>query len=312
MFEGPIKLIKGAKKISLLTHKDAGGDGDALGSLLSFSFALSKLDREIYPVLDETISSNFSFLPGLEMLDKEIRKDVDLVILLDFADLKRGSFTPPPVPSILIDHHPRGDLYNSCTFKIHDEKAASTTEILYFLINQLGVPIDKEIAHALLVGIFSDTNGFQNPNTTPRTLGVASSLLSHGVRIESIAKHIFYDKSTPVLKLWGRAMSRLWRNEKYNLLVTALHSSDFLECGAERESAEGLVNFLSLTTIPSASGILFLVEENGRIKGSLRTQKEGVDVSRLAQILGGGGHKKAAGFEVEGGLKNKEGAWKIV
>jgi len=316
MFEGPVELINKAKKILLLTHKEAGGDGDALGSLLGLSFALSKLEKKIYSFLDGEISSNFSFLPGLEMLDGEITDKLDLLILLDFAELQRGSWNGrekliKKIPSILIDHHPKGNLYNLSTFKMHDQKAASTTEIVYFLIDSLKVPIDKEIATSLLLGIFTDTNSFQNPNTTTKTFTVASSLLSYGARIEKIAKHTFYEKSLGILKLWGKAMSRLWKNEKYDLLVTTLTAADFRECGIGEEGSNGIANFLSLTSSAESAGILVLVEENGKIKGSLRTQKEGIDVCKLASALGGGGHQKAAGFTVEGKLGYDKGRWRV-
>lgn len=316
MFYGPVELIKKSEKILLLTHKDP--DGDALGSLLGLSFALLKLDKKICPVLSEEISQNLLFLPGLKMLQGKTKPNPDLIILLDFPDLKRSELSKETerlirnTPSILIDHHPKGDLCNLCTYQIYNQKAAATAELLYFLINKLSVTIDKNIATALLTGIITDTNSFQNSNTTIESFEIASSLLSAGARVEPIINSIFYQKSPNILKLWGRAMMRLWKNEKYNLLITVLTSDDFRKCGIGKEGTEGVINFLSLTLNPSVNGVLLLAEENGKIKGSLRTQKERVDFSTLARILGGGGHQKASGFIIDGKLKYSEGCWQII
>lgn len=315
MFEGPIKLIEKSKNILLLSHKEP--DGDALGSLLALSSALSKLDRRVRPISSGKIATNFLFMPGLEMLDREISKENDLIIILDLADLSRSDFADEiklmlrNIPSILVDHHPKGDLYNFCTYKIHNPNASSTAEILYFLINNLGVRIDREVATNLLTGILADTTGFQTSNTTIETLKVASSLLAAGARIERIVEHIFYHKPSNILRLWGRAMMRLRRNNQYNILVTFLTKNDFLECEVGEEAASGIVNFININSFPSACAVLLLVEKNSKIKGSLRTQKNEIDVSRLAKIFGGGGHKKAAGFEIEGRLVFKNGEVRV-
>jgi phosphoesterase RecJ-like protein len=322
MFEGQnydqaTKLIQKSNKILLFTHKDASGDGDALGSLLSLTLALPKLNKETHPILEENSLSNFSFLPGIEKLQTQIEDEADLLIFLDFSEFKRaGQFEDiknliKKSPSILIDHHPKGDLCRACSFSICDQKASSTTEILYFLLKNLSL-IDKNVATCLLTGILTDTNSFKNPNTTGKTLKVASGLLSFGAHPSKIVEHAFYQKPFSVLKLWGRAFIRLWRNSKYNLLITVLDSSDFQECGIGEQGTNGVANFLNLNSLPESAGILVLSEENGKIKGSLRTQREGIDISKLAKILGGGGHQKAAGFTIEGKLKIEKGNWKLI
>jgi len=316
MFEGAIGLIKKSQKILLLTHKEP--DGDALGSLLALSTVLLKLDKKINPILDGKLASNFLFLPGIKMLDTAITTENDLIIMLDLPEIKRSNFLTQiklmlqSTPSILIDHHPRGDLYELSTFKIHNLEASATSEILYSFINTLAVPISRDIATHLLTGIFTDTNGFQNSNTTPLTFKIASSLISAGARIGQIAQHILYHKSSGGLKLWGRAMQRLWHNKKYNLLVTFLTQEDFLECGVDEDAASGIVNFLNINSFPPANATLLLIEKDGKIKGSLRTQKDSVNVRNLASVLGGGGHKKAAGFEIKGALQHIKGQWKVV
>ncbi len=309
MFEGPANLIQNSKNITLLTHKDAGKDGDALGSLLSLTLFCSKIERENHPFLSDKIASNFLFLPGVDMLDKKFNEQTDLLIFLDCAEYKHGDFDKrvynliEKVPSILIDHHPKGDLSHFVKFQIHDLSAASTTELIYFLLTSFKANIDKDIATALLTGILTDTSRFQNPNTTKKTFFVSSCLLSRGVRMDEIINHVFYMKSQGVLKLWGRALLRLYKNQKYNLLISYLTENDLKGSEIGKEEIDGIANFLNLNAKGDASAILFLLGFDGKIKGSLRTTKDNIDVSRLARFLGGGGHQKAAGFEIEGKLK---------
>lgn len=317
MFEGPTKLIQNSSNITLLTHKDAGQDGDALGSMVSLAFACSKINRESHPFLSDKVASNFLFLPGLDMLDDKFYENTDLLIFLDCADYKRGDFNPKIkklidcVPSILIDHHPLGDLSHFVQFKICNLQAAATTELLFFLLYHLGVEIDKEVATALLTGIITDTNSFQNPNTTRKTFCVASNLLSCGARMDEIVHNIFYQKSISTLKLWGKAFSRLYVNNKYNFIISYIREEDLLECQVNKEEVSGIVNFLNLGVANQADIVLFLIEKEGKIKASLRTQKNSIDVSQIAKIFGGGGHQKAAGFEIKGRFVLRNGDLQI-
>jgi phosphoesterase RecJ-like protein len=247
------------------------------------------------------------------MLDDKFSSQTDLLIFLDCADYKRGDFDNKVynlidiVPSILIDHHPRGDLSRFVEYKIQDPQAASTTELIFCLLEFLGAHIDKRIATALLTGIITDTNSFLNPNTTDKTFVVAARLLSYGARIERVVANLFYQKSCAALKLWGRALSRLQYNQGHDLLLSYLTENDLRECNVSVQEAEGIVNFLNLNAAHKAKAVLFLIENQGKIKGSFRTTAHNIDVSEMARQFGGGGHKKAAGFEIEGSLVLKEG-----
>ena len=309
MFDGAVNLIERSRKITLLTHKDA--DGDALGSILSFALALSHKNYQSYPFLSDKVSSNFLFLPGVKMLDKKFNPASDLLIFLDCADFKRGDFPGEikklidRIPSILFDHHPVGDLSHYVQYKIQNSESSATAELIYNFLPELGVEIDKDIATNLLVGILTDTNSFQNSNTSQKTFEAASRLISSGARIENVSENIFYQKSYGALKLWGRAMRRIFYNKKYRILTSIIYEQDLKECGVDKDEASGIANFLNLNVSGEADTVLFLLALSDKIKGSLRTNKDNIDVSRLAKILGGGGHQKAAGFEITGELRIK-------
>ncbi len=310
------KLILQKNKILLMSHKDGNSDGDAIGSLLALAMSLQKLGKTAIPVLEKKPKETFNFLPHLKKIKNFCPKDVDLVILVDFATKKRASFPKDlehflgqKIPVIVIDHHPKEDLAKLADLKMIDTTASAACEMLYFLILDLGIKIDKDIALALLAGIFTDTYSFQNPNTTRRTLEVSSALLAAGARLKKITDNIVYEKSLKETRLLSRAIERLFENREYNILITFLTEDDLREFGVSSEDASGIANFLN--SVSGISVVLFLLEENGVINGSLRTRKDNVNVARLAKFLGGGGHRKASGFEITGKIVSKNGKIRI-
>jgi len=154
-----------------------------------------------------------------------------------------------------------------------------------------------------------DTGNFLYPSTSPQTINIASEMLTAGARLPQIIENTWRNKSLVSIKTWGRAMSNLQINKKYNFALTVLSVKD-LPAEVTEEDLEGMAGFLS--NLDRINGLLLLRElPGGKIKGSLRTAKPNIDVSRLAQILGGGGHAKAAGFTIEGRIKKTEKGWGI-
>lgn len=298
------KRLKKAKKILLLGHQRP--DGDTIGALLSFYLILKRQGKEVFPTLKDKPSLKFSFLPSFSEIRNELPESYDLSLALDVSDLKLLGFKIRP--EINIDHHLTNSNFAEVNL-VKPEKSA-TCEILFDLFEKLGFGIDKDLSTCLLTGIFTDTASFQNQNTTGECLKVASRLLSFGARLSQINKNVLNAHSLSSLKLLGKALERLWENKKLGLVITLISRADLKKLKAVPEDLEGLANFLN--TIPKVKAILVLSEEDGEIKGSLRTRNDEVDVSRLAQLFGGGGHQKAAGFSLRGRLKYKAGRWFVV
>ncbi len=129
-------------------------------------------------------------------------------------------------------------------------------------------------------------------------------------RIDKIAKNIFSSKNVPAIKLWGKALNRIQKDKNTGMAVSYLSKKDLEECGAKQEDISGLISVIN--TVGDAKFSLLLTEGNdNKIRGSLRSEEyKNIDVSRIAKSLGGGGHKLASGFEVEG--KNaKDGVERI-
>ena len=303
-----IDLIKSSKNILILTHKNP--DGDAIGSVLGLSEALSSLSKNTECFSKSKIPEVFKFLPGISNIKNEISpRHYDLVILLDCAFfLRTGIDDINKIASsynnlLVIDHHPKNKIEPDCVSIINPD-ASSTAILIYAILKEMEIKITKNISDCLLTGIFTDTGGFQHSNTDPQSLETAAELMRRGSRIDKIAKNIFNGKNVPAIKLWGKALNRIQTDKSTGMAVSYISKDDMEECGAKEEDASGLISIIN--TVSDARFSLLLTEsEDCKIKGSLRSEEyNNIDVSRIARKLGGGGHKLASGFEMSGDLKN--------
>ncbi|MCK4892012.1 MAG: bifunctional oligoribonuclease/PAP phosphatase NrnA [Candidatus Pacebacteria bacterium] len=305
-------LIKSRENILIMTHKNP--DGDAIGSVLGLAHGLESLGKKVECFSKDTIPKIFDFLPNVSKIKNQtIYEKYELVILLDCAFFDRTGIenikeiTSSFSDILIIDHHPKDktgcDYYKKCIFII-DPKASSTAVLIYELLKKTGIKITKDIANCLLTGIFTDTGGFQHDNTDSKSLKAAAEFMKKGSRVDKITKNIFSNKSMAAIKLWGIALSRIKTDPETGMAVSYVSKKDIEDFGAKEEDLSGLVNVIN--TISDAKFSLLLTESgNNKIKGSLRSENyKGIDVSKIARSLGGGGHKLASGFEFDGDLQN--------
>jgi phosphoesterase RecJ-like protein len=239
----------------------------------------------------------------------------DLVIVLDSPELERlgaiyeeNSSLFFEVPVVNIDHHPGNTNFGKVN--IVDITASSTAEILVSLIETVGkdMPgiIDEPVATALLTGLLSDTSSFQNANTTPKSLTVAAQLVAAGARQQDIVRHIFKTRTLSQLRLWGRALSYIKEDAQLKFAWSILTKADFVAAQADEAGGSGVIDEL-LKTAAGMEFVLLLSERDNGVHGSLRSIVPSMDVSRLANAFGGGGHPQAAAFTMENAsLKDKE------
>lgn len=292
-------------------------DGDTIGSSVALADALAQNKKYVRLVCRHPIPEPFQFLISNWQIENDfILGDWDAIILVDCGDLKRTGFSDRikkfarvKKRLFVIDHHFRSDLHRIANFGIVDQSLSSAGEIVYRLLGDLGIKITSRFATPLLAALYTDTGGFMHSNTTSSTLKVASRLLNAGGRLKSITRKTRLSKSVAALKLWGIALGRL-RRDSLGLVSSVLTQDDISSCRATDSDIAGVINLIN--TVPDARAAILLVETSlGKIKASLRTEHENVDVSRLAAIFGGGGHKKAAGFVVGGQLTQTAGSFKV-
>lgn len=306
-----------AENILIISHQNP--DGDTLSCACAMMQYLRSIDKNHTAFCATAINKNLAFLPHIEyfIIDPAIfqRAKFDLIIVFDSGDLLYAGVAEhlrdlPYTPTIVnIDHHTTNEMYGH--FNLVVPEAASTTEILhrFFKINNL--PIDKYIATSLLTGIITDTTHFTNPSTSANSLKIASELLRVGANLNLIRGWTLKNKKIAALKIWGKVLSRLYKNEEYDMAITVLTRDDMAEFNLPDEEIDGLSNFLN--HLGGTKIMLLLREkEDGTIKASLRTTAADVDVSKIALAFGGGGHAKAAGFTIKGKLVEENGGWRII
>lgn len=309
--------INNANNILLIIHPNP--DADALGSLAAISQWLTDLGKKQTKFCLNQSVNNLAWIVNFETLVSDFnelaKNNYDLIIILDSGDLKYagvdGFFSKLNFKPVVIniDHHLTNQYFGDINLVNPD--AVSTTEIIYQFFKLLKIKISAKTASVLLAGIVGDTYNFTNPNTNSQSLEIAAHLLSAGARIDRINDSIFKNKTLAILKIWGEILIRLNYNVQYEVVSTIVVENDLINNLSSTEVTEGIANFLNnLTGIKAA---LILQQENdGIIKGSFRTGDDLIDVSKLAKILGGGGHRKAAGFKIEGQLVETEKGWQIV
>lgn len=304
--------LRAAQKVLIGTHEHP--DGDALGSALALWHVLREQGKDLTIYIPSAPPTSFTFLPNAEVITttKPRATTYDAMVLLDYTQLYRTGlqqeFTQHAL-SICIDHHydnPAQGKYNLVV-----AQAAATAQILYELFQVAHVSLSADAATCLLTGIFTDTGSFMHDSTTPTILKIAADLMQKGARLSHIAHETYQKKELPALQIWGRALSRILINESTGAAVSLLTREDFQACNATLEDLSGVVSMLN--TLPHTTHAMVLCEyEPGKIKGSLRSEpQKGVDVSKIAKHLGGGGHKLAAGFEIPGHIVNRHGTWRL-
>lgn len=305
--------LRAAKTVLLGTHEHP--DGDAIGSELALLHALRLQGKKVTAYIPDPAPEFLVFLPGFAELTTTPPNvnDYDVVVLLDYTQLYRTHLEDPVrhhPNTITIDHH--YDNKGETAINLIVPEAAATTQILTELFQSNDIPITRDIATCLLTGIFTDTGSFMHDSTSPDILKLAADLMGKGARLSHIAHETYQKKDLPSLRIWGRALSRVMVNEATGAAVSVVTYEDLDECGATLDDLSGVVNLLN--TLPQSKFALLLAEyEPGKIKGSLRSEPhKSVDVSLIAARLGGGGHKLASGFEVEGHLIQKDGAWRVM
>jgi len=305
------------EKILLIVHENP--DGDTLASASAVYQVLKRLGKKPVIVCKDPVPKPFLFLPEIDQIKSDLLfGDYEVIIVIDCGDLRRTGFDQRlkefarnKKVLINIDHHPKNDLHKIANLNFVDSDASSTAEIIWELINKMDVEIDKNIATALLTGLYTDTGGFKHSNTHPKTLQIAAELMRHGARIKLITENVSLNKTISAMKLWGVVLNRLRRHRDFKIVSSVLVRQDLIDCGATDDDIAGAVNLMN--TIPdSTAAILFYETQDGQIRASLRTEDNDIDVARLAAVFGGGGHKKASGFTVEGTIQISNQDWKIV
>ena len=294
-----IDIIDRHKSFTISSHLNP--DGDSLGSQLALGFALRKLGKEVRLINHDPVPKLYQRLPGVSEI--EVRDELfplpEVAFFIECGYQERTGFPPFSGPIVVsIDHHEKGGDFGDISWI--EPTSSSVGEMIYQLVVELGIPLSYEIAYNLYTAIFTDTGSFQFTNTSARTFEVCSSLVRAGVNPAKVAEDIYYHNSPGKIRLLGRVLYRMGEENNGEIAWIYLLRREIDEMGLSPDEGDGFVNFpLSLEGVKVA--IFFKEVDKALFRISLRSRGE-VDVVRIADSFGGGGHKKAAGCYLKGEL----------
>ncbi|MEK7503481.1 MAG: DHH family phosphoesterase [Patescibacteria group bacterium] len=305
-FQAIGEILKGAKNVLIASHQNP--DPDAVSSVLTLNYVFKNMGLTSFPYLPSQPAQGLDFLPGFLEIKTEIGSfEPDVMFCLDYGDFRRlrlpeHLLAKPDCHLVTIDHHLDGDQRGE--IKVLESEASSTSEIIYRWLKFANIEINQDIATLLLTGIFSDSGGFCHVSTTSQTLNIVSELLLKGASLNKIAKQTLdFSKPLNLSQAWGYVLARTKLDEATGLAYSWVTPADLNRFEASQADFDGITNIISAVSRINVG--LFLVEyENGKVKGSLRSEPiGGKNVAQIGKILGGGGHPYAAGFNQEGTIE---------
>lgn len=311
-FRNARDALNRSERILIISHLQP--DADTIGANCALKEVLKGLGKEVVSVCADRVLENCFFIKGAsEFVNDFPVNGFDLFVAVDCGDKKRTGFCDKPgflggnVPLLNIDHHGTNDNFGE--INVVSQSACATCIILLKFFEYCDYKITKDIATALLAGIYFDTGSLMHSNTDHSVFSAVASLIRRGGNLGLVTKNLF--KTIPVgqMRLLGRILERTRINDE-GIVTSAAMESDYDEVGAKQEDASRAVDFLNMIA-GSNFCILLSDGDKGEVKGSVRTQRDDLDISKVASALGGGGHKKAAGFGVPGKIR-EERVFKIV
>lgn len=291
--------LEASSRVAVACH--VSPDGDALGSMAGLAGFLSRRGKTVWMSWGSPrvqVPPQYSFMPLLDRLVEpdDLPVDLETFVAIDCGDIERlgrlqRAFEGAGV-GINIDHHISNDRFGD--INLVDPEAASSSELAYALIRRMGGTPTTQEATCLYTGIVTDTGRFQYANTTPSSLRIAAELRELGVDHEKVSIQIYESNSFSYLHVLGVVLFRAQLED--GMVWSRLDQKDLGDLDIDETE-----HFIDALRGVRESKVAVLLKEvdSGGYKASLRSRGE-VDVSLVAQALGGGGHARAAGFEMRG------------
>ena len=275
-------------------------DGDAYGSTLGLGLSLKSMGKDVHLVNSDGLSPLFEFLPGSkDLAETPPSPEPDrLIIAVDCADQRRLG----PVfdqwqrtPDVNIDHHVSNAGYSK--LNLIDAESPATAQLLYEIITALKWPLTRDVAANLYVGIMTDTGNFRYRQTTAHTFEVAAKLVAAGADPTDLAESCYQSFRAERLLLIREVFKAIHFASHNRVAWFSLTPEMYASSGAIPDETEGLIEYLqAVKTVEVA----FLLESlpDGLTRASMRSRGK-VDVQKICQEFGGGGHRLAAGLRTK-------------
>ena len=290
--------IRARQRFVITSH--ARPDGDAIGSALAMAFALRQLGKEARVVFRDEAPPPLQVFPGVADIDVTARVDDsgDAVIVMESGDLARTGVAGLDRGFVInIDHHPGNAMYGALNWV--DLSAAACGEMVFTLVQALGVPLTREIATHVYVAILTDTGSFHYSGISPRTFEICRLCMEAGVEPPAVARSIFDSNNLGRLKLFGAVLNQMELDPTGRRATLGVDHALAAGCGGTYEDTDGLINMP--LTVKDIQAVVFFKENDGPQDWRISMRSKGaIDINEVAKQFGGGGHKNASGCSATG------------
>jgi bifunctional oligoribonuclease and PAP phosphatase NrnA len=293
-----INAIRQAKSVAVAAHINP--DGDTIGSLLSLGLGLGRLGKKVELISYDGVPKKYVGLPGSAGIKKNLSKKVDLAITVD---CNSPEMVGPPLEAfrkkagmiLAVDHHQIREPFEDIA--VIDPRAAAVGEMVYYILKKLNVAIDREIAMNILTSLIVETNSFRFPNVKASTFDICAKVMRTGVEYSKLVDTVFWANERETAVLSGIFMARCKFLCKGRLAWTSARLSDFRKVGGKDEDVDALPDVIR--SIKGVDIAVFFREKSAqKLRVSLRSKKN-INIAKLAQEYGGGGHSDVAGCSIK-------------
>ena len=303
MLSQVVELIENKNKFGITTHIKP--DGDGVGSSLGLCWLLQSLGKSAEVIVRGDIPPSYRNLPGADTIRdvEQLDGDYDAIFVIECSDLERpGIKGLEDQFTVNIDHHATSAHFG--TINWIDSTASAVGEMIYNLCKAIGGRVTREIAECVYMALVTDTGSFHFSNTTERTLKVASELIKAGAKPADISEAVYNNYPWSRIELMRQVLSTVKRDESGQVATLRQTLAMRQTAAAVDGDNNGFVN------IPLAArevlAVVYMREVGAnQFRVSLRSKGD-INVARVAERFGGGGHRNAAGLRVEGDWDEKE------
>lgn len=304
--EDLLSRLRQAGRVLVTSHTSP--DGDAVGSQLGFARLLRRMGKSVTVWDRDPVPAIYRSLPAADRVHvgeeppRGFPEDFDTAVVLECPSLDRSGLQDDldgVLPILNIDHHLGNQHYGTVNWV--DVSAPAVGEMVLRLATDLKVEVDAEMAACLYLALVADTGSFRYSNATPRAFEAASILVGRGASPERTSQCLYESRPEGTLRLLGEMLGSLEMTAGGRVATAVLTPEMYARAGASQSDSEGLIDYPRSIAGVAAVAVLRALGDN-RVKVSLRSRGDGVDVERIARRRGGGGHKAAAGFEAAGEL----------
>jgi phosphoesterase RecJ-like protein len=297
MLSQVVELIESKQRFAITSH--IRPDGDGLGSSLGLYWLLRALGKEAEVITHDPVPQAYRELPGAKdiRVTPSVGEKYDAVFVIECSDISRPGLSDLEKQFVVnIDHHATSALFGKINWI--DATASAVGEMIYNLCKAIGVRVTKEIAECVYTALVTDTGSFHYSNTTERTFKVASELVKAGVKPAKVTQNVFSSYAWSKLQLLSQVLATAKRDPSGRVAWMRQTLEMQEQSGASEEDGDGFVNYP--LTVGEVEAVALLKETApGIYRTSLRSKGD-INVARIAERFGGGGHRNAAGCTLRG------------